>query len=107
MVFVATAAKGLAEEAIRSTRPGAKILLFAQTSDKERIELSGASICVGERSLLGSYSASVELQAESARLVFSGELLSACSFPTAFRLIRLNLRSDWRLTRVSFLERTL
>ncbi len=74
MVFVATAAKGLAEEAIRSTRPGAKIMLFAQTSDKERIELSGASICVGERSLLGSYSASVELQAESARLVFTGEL---------------------------------
>jgi len=74
MVFVATAAKGLAEEAIRSTRPGAKIMLFAQTSDKERIELSGASICVGERSLLGSYSASVELQAESGRLVFSGEL---------------------------------
>ena len=74
MVFVATAAKGLVEEAIRSTRPGAKIMLFAQTSDKERIELSGASICVGERSLLGSYSASVELQAESARLVFSGEL---------------------------------
>ncbi|HEY4089267.1 MAG TPA: zinc-dependent dehydrogenase [Bryobacteraceae bacterium] len=74
MVIVATAAKGLVEEAVRSTRPGAKIMLFAQTSDKERIELSGASICVGERSLLGSYSASVELQAESARLVFSGDL---------------------------------
>ncbi len=74
MVYVATAVKGLVEEAIRSTRPGAKIMLFAQTSDKERIELSGASICVGERSLLGSYSASVDLQAESARLVFSGDL---------------------------------
>ena len=49
-------------------------MLFAQTSDKERIELSGASICVGERSLLGSYSASVDLQKESADLVFSGEL---------------------------------
>ena len=74
MVFVATNVAGLVEEAIRSTRPGAKIMLFAQTSDKERIELSGASICVGERSLLGSYSASVDLQAESARLVFSGDL---------------------------------
>jgi L-iditol 2-dehydrogenase len=74
MVFVATAVKGLVEEAVRSTRPGAKIMLFAQTSDKERIELSGASICVGERSLLGSYSASVDLQGESARLVFSGDL---------------------------------
>jgi L-iditol 2-dehydrogenase len=49
-------------------------MLFAQTSDVERIEISGASICVGERSLLGSYSASVDLQNESAGLVFSGKL---------------------------------
>jgi L-iditol 2-dehydrogenase len=74
MVFVATAVKGLVEEAVRSTRPGAKIMLFAQTSDKERIELSGASICVGERMLMGSYSASVDIQAEGADLVFSGKL---------------------------------
>jgi L-iditol 2-dehydrogenase len=74
MVFVATNVKGLVEEAVRSTRPGAKIMLFAQTSDKERIELSGASICVGERSLLGSYSASVDIQKEAADLVFSGKL---------------------------------
>ena len=74
MVFVATNVKGLVEEAVRSTRPGAKIMLFAQTSDKERIELSGASICVGERSLLGSYSASVDIQKEAADLVFSGRL---------------------------------
>jgi L-iditol 2-dehydrogenase len=49
-------------------------MLFAQTSDKERIELSGADICMGERTLCGSYSASIDLQRESARLVFSGEL---------------------------------
>jgi L-iditol 2-dehydrogenase len=74
MVFVATNVKGLVEEAVACTRPGAKIMLFAQTSDKERIELSGASICVGERSLLGSYSASVDIQKEGADLVFSGKL---------------------------------
>ncbi|MEP6716352.1 MAG: alcohol dehydrogenase catalytic domain-containing protein [Terriglobia bacterium] len=74
MVFVATNVQGLVEEAIRCTRPGAKIMLFAQTSDRERIELSGASICVGERSLLGSYSASVDIQREAADLVFSGKL---------------------------------
>lgn len=74
MVFVATNVKGLVEEAVRSSRPGAKIMLFAQTSDKERIELSGASICVGERALLGSYSASVDIQKESADLVFGGKL---------------------------------
>jgi L-iditol 2-dehydrogenase len=74
MVFVATNARGLVEEAISLTRPGARIMLFAQTSDRERIELSGAAICVGERSLLGSYSASVDLQRQSAELVFGGHL---------------------------------
>lgn len=74
IVLVATSAPGLVEQAIRCSRPGAKIVLFAQTSQKERLELSGADICVGERLLFGSYSASVDLQAESARLVFSGEL---------------------------------
>lgn len=73
-VFVAASANGIVPEAVRSTRPGGKVLLFAQTSDAERIELSGADICKDERTLLGCYSASVDLQAESARLVFSGDL---------------------------------
>lgn len=73
-VIVATNAKGLVEQALHISRPGAKILLFAQTSATERIDISGADICVGERMLLGSYSADVDLQAESARLVFSNEL---------------------------------
>ncbi|HZQ50936.1 MAG TPA: alcohol dehydrogenase catalytic domain-containing protein [Bryobacteraceae bacterium] len=73
-VIVATNAKGLVDQALRISRPGARILLFAQTSKTERIEISGADICVGERILLGSYSADVDLQAESTRLVFSGEL---------------------------------
>ncbi len=73
-VILATNAPGLVEQALRISRPGAKILLFAQTSANERIDCFGADICVGERMLLGSYSADVDLQAESAALVFSGEL---------------------------------
>ncbi len=72
--IVAASAPGLVQQAIRASRPGSRILLFAQTSRQEHVELSGADICVGERTLLGSYSASVDLQTESARLVFSGEL---------------------------------
>ncbi len=72
--IVAASAPGLVDQALKISRPGAKILLFAQTSANERIEISGADICVGERVLLGSYSADVDLQAESACLVFSGEL---------------------------------
>jgi L-iditol 2-dehydrogenase len=73
-VVIATSAPGIVEQALRISRPGAHILLFAQTSTTERIEFCAADVCVAERVLLGSYSASVDLQSESARLVFSGEL---------------------------------
>jgi L-iditol 2-dehydrogenase len=72
LAIVAASAPGLVEQAIRCTRPGARILLFAQTSDRERVEVSGADICMGERILFGSYSASLDLQKESADLIFNG-----------------------------------
>jgi L-iditol 2-dehydrogenase len=74
LVIVAASAPGLVEHAIACSRPGARILLFAQTSDKERIELSGASVCMGERTIFGCYSASIDLQKQAAELVFSGAL---------------------------------
>lgn len=74
LVFVAVSAPGIVEQAVRATRPGARIVLFAQTSDKERIELAGADICKDERMICGSYSADVDLQRESADLIFSGRL---------------------------------
>src|SRR5579872_2405012 len=74
VIIVAASARGIVEQAVAFSRPGSRILLFAQTSHQERIELSGADICVGERMIVGSYSASVDLQKESADLVFSGDL---------------------------------
>jgi L-iditol 2-dehydrogenase len=74
LVIVAASVPGIVNQAIACSRPGARILLFAQTSATERIETSGADICVGERTLFGCYSASVDLQQESANLVFGGEL---------------------------------
>lgn len=85
VVFVAASAPGIVEQAIRASRPGARIILFAQTSDKERIEIPGADICKDERLIMGAYSADVDLQPESARLVFTGEIpvgnLVTHSFP--------------------------
>lgn len=72
LVIVAASAPGIVEQAVRCSRPGSRILLFAQTSEKERIEVSGAAICKEERMLFGCYSASVDLQRESAELVFNG-----------------------------------
>jgi L-iditol 2-dehydrogenase len=74
LVIVAASAPGIVSQAMKVSRPGARVLLFAQTSHQEMVEVSGADICMGERTLCGAYSASVDLQAESARLVFSGEL---------------------------------
>ena len=74
IVIVAASAPGIVEQAVACSRPGARILLFAQTSHQERIEVSGASICMEERTLCGAYSASVDLQKESAELVFSRAL---------------------------------
>lgn len=73
-VIVAVSAPGIVEQAVAASRPGSRILLFSQTSHEERVELPGAEICVAERTLFGCYSASIDLQHESAQLVFSGEL---------------------------------
>ena len=74
VAIVATTGAGLVDQALTASRPGARILLFAQTSEHERVEFSGASVCVGERTLFGCYSASVDLQRASAELVFGREL---------------------------------
>jgi L-iditol 2-dehydrogenase len=74
LVIVAASVPGIVQQAINCSRPGARILLFAQTSAAERIEASGADLCVGERTLFGCYSASVDLQRESTELVFGGDL---------------------------------
>jgi L-iditol 2-dehydrogenase len=74
VIFVAVSVPGIVEQAVACSRPGARIVLFSQTSDKERIDLSGADICKEERILCGSYSASVDLQKESAALIFSGAI---------------------------------
>jgi L-iditol 2-dehydrogenase len=74
LVIVAASVPGIIDQAIACSRPGSRILLFAQTSATERIEASGADICVSERTLFGCYSASVDLQTESTNLVFGGEL---------------------------------
>ena len=48
-------------------------MLFAQTQRSE-VTIDPAAICVDEKALLGSYSASIDLQDENVRLVFSGEI---------------------------------
>jgi L-iditol 2-dehydrogenase len=73
IVILAVAANSLVRTAMDAARPGGKIMLFAQTQRSE-VSIDPASICVDEKVLLGSYSASVDLQEENVRLVFGGEV---------------------------------
>ena len=57
-------------EALAAARPGGRVLLFAQNDPQMRIEFAAAAVGVDEKEILGSYSADVDMQDESARLVF-------------------------------------
>ncbi len=72
-VILAVGSNGLIRPAMDAARPGGRVLLFAQTQRGE-VVVDPAAICVDEKSLVGSYSASVDLQDESVRFVMNREM---------------------------------
>jgi L-iditol 2-dehydrogenase len=72
-VVLAVGGNSLIRTAMDAARPGGRILLFAQTQHGEAI-VDPAAICVDEKSLVGSYSASVDLQEDSVRFVMNREM---------------------------------
>ena len=70
-VILAAAGNALIRTAMDAARPGGRVLLFAQTQRGEAT-IDPAAVCVDEKTLLGSYSASVDIQDEALRLVFEG-----------------------------------
>jgi L-iditol 2-dehydrogenase len=72
-VILAVGGNSLIRTAMDSARPGGRVLLFAQTQHGEAV-IDPAAICVDEKTLVGSYSASVDLQEESVRFVMSREM---------------------------------
>ena len=72
-VILAVGGNSLIRTAMDAARPGGRILLFAQTQHGEAV-IDPAAVCVDEKALLGSYSASVDLQEESVRFVMNREM---------------------------------
>ena len=72
-VILAVGGNGLIRTAMDATRPGGRVLLFAQTVHGEGV-FDPAAVCVEEKALLGSYSASVDLQRESVGFVLGKEM---------------------------------
>jgi L-iditol 2-dehydrogenase len=74
VVLVAVAFAAALPEALALARPGGRVLLFAQNDPHLKLEFPAAAVGVEEKEILGSYSAAVDRQEESARLVFSRAL---------------------------------
>jgi len=92
--ILAVGGNGLIRTAMDTVRPGGRVLLFAQTVHGEAT-IDPAAICVDEKTLLGSYSASVDLQEESVRFVMNREAdlrsLISHRFPLSRSVEALNL----------------
>ena len=98
-VMLAVGSNKLIRPAMDSVRFGGRVMLFAQTARGEAM-IDPAAVCVDEKTLMGSYSASVELQDESARLVFDGDIdlagLISHRFPLSEAVEALQLAANPR-----------
>lgn len=70
-VIVAVGGNSLIRPAMDAVRPGGRVMLFAQTVRSDTA-IDPAAICMDEKTLMGSYSASVDIQDETVEFVFNG-----------------------------------
>ena len=71
VALVAVGADALIRTAMDAIRPGGRVMLFASTQHGEA-GFDPAAVCMDEKTLMGSYSASVAINDEVAELVFAG-----------------------------------
>ncbi len=71
VALVAVGGNSLIKVAMDAIRPGGRVMLFAATQHGEA-PFDPAAVCMDEKTLMGSYSASVAIQDEVTHLVFEG-----------------------------------
>jgi L-iditol 2-dehydrogenase len=71
VAMVAVGTDKLIAQAMEAVRPGGRVMLFASTQHGEA-PFDPAAVCMDEKTLMGSYSASVAIQQEAIELVFEG-----------------------------------
>lgn len=71
VALVAVGADMLIQQAMDAIRPGGRVMLFASTQHGTA-PFDPAAVCMDEKTLMGSYSASVAIQQEGIDLVFDG-----------------------------------
>ena len=73
-VLLAVPNPSLVPEALALTRPGGRVLLFAHNDPVMQLDFPASAVGIEEKEILGSYSASIDEQEESASLVFKHHL---------------------------------
>jgi L-iditol 2-dehydrogenase len=73
-VLVAAPGRAAFSQAVTAARPAGRILVFAATAPGETAELDLGALCAAEKEVLTSYSASIDVQDEAARLVFDRQV---------------------------------
>ena len=71
VALVAVGVDAVIKTAMDAVRPGGRVMLFASTQHGEA-PFDPAAVCMDEKTLMGSYSASAAIQDEGVELVFSG-----------------------------------
>jgi L-iditol 2-dehydrogenase len=71
VALVAVAADALIATAVAAIRPGGRVMLFASTQHSAA-QFDPATVCMDEKTLMGSYSSSLTVQQEGIDLVFEG-----------------------------------
>ena len=71
VALLAVGGNALIKVAMDAIRPGGRVVLFAQTQHGEA-PFDPADVCVDEKTLMGSYSASVAIQDDVTEMVFDG-----------------------------------
>lgn len=97
LAIIATANPQAVQAAQKLIRRGGRVLLFAQTVPGEKISVDASSICMEEKKLIGSYSASIELQAKAAQLVFEKRVNVERLISHRLPLEQLPKGIDWAL----------
>jgi L-iditol 2-dehydrogenase len=86
--ILAVPSQGALDQALRWVRPGGRILLFAHTRRGETASIDAGLVTVEDKTLIGCYSADADLQALTARLVFSRRVRVAPLISHRFPLAR-------------------
>jgi L-iditol 2-dehydrogenase len=95
--ILAVGSNSLIRTGMDAVRPGGRVLLFAQTQHGDAV-FDPAAVCVDEKTLIGSYSASIDLQEESVKFVMGQEMalerLISHRFPLTEAVEALRLAAD-------------